>query len=55
LDVILPPVQQGGAPDQQPAIAEDAIAAVFRKLEQRQSSLTVKTNGHANGAHANGS
>jgi hypothetical protein len=48
LDVHLPPVQQGGAPGQ-PAEkqVDDAVAAMFRKIEQR--------NGHANGVTVNGS
>lgn len=50
LDVILPPVQQGGAPgqqspsDQEPA--DQAVAAMLASLQKR--------NGHENGVHANG-
>lgn len=49
LDVVLPPVQQGGVPGQQQSPSEEAVAAMIRRFQQRQESLGVKVNG--NGAH----
>jgi capsid protein len=51
LDVLLPPVQQGGAPSQEPVVTEQAVAAALRTLHRRG---LIPTNGHANGAHVNG-
>jgi capsid protein len=48
LDVILPPVIQGGAPGSQPSV-DEAVSAMFRNLQGRGL-----LNGHANGVHANG-
>lgn len=48
LDALYPPVQQGGAPNQQPAI-DEAVTAALRQLERRRDSLAIKVNG--NGAH----
>ena len=53
LDVIYPPVQQGGAPGQPDESIDDAVAAAMRNF-QRRNSLPLKTNGHANGSHVNG-
>ena len=46
-DVVIPPVQQGGAPGQPDAKQEEAVAEIFRHIEQRRDGLTVKnTNGY---------
>lgn len=52
LDVLYPPVQQGGAPGQSPSdstAADSALAAVLRRMEIRRDSLAVKPSGHTNG------
>jgi hypothetical protein len=49
LDVVLPPVQQGGSGGSVPAITDEAVAAAFHNLNRRGL-----LNGHANGARVNG-
>jgi capsid protein len=52
MDVIYPPVQQGGAPN--PATSPDDVDASLRAASRRHASTRMKSNGHANGGHVNG-